>query len=156
MEKAQKVNSGTTFNANGGEIGTTEVAEVAPLEKEEIWFNSETVCPTATSQFSHNLPVPLNNKNTAKNLKLTQVEHACFKECHHKISVVSCQPRTSIKHLRGCCGKMKHFFAPCWVGVEPTVGKSSTCKRLLRRWTSTGHHFRKSRGVISHGASVAE
>ena len=30
-----------------------------------------------TSQFSHNLPVSLNIKNTAKNLKLTQVEHAC-------------------------------------------------------------------------------
>ena len=29
------------------------------------------------SQFLHNLPVSLNNKNTAKNLKLTQVEHAC-------------------------------------------------------------------------------
>ena len=37
-----------------------------------------TVEPTflATSQFSHNLPVSLNNKNTAKNLKLMQVEHA--------------------------------------------------------------------------------
>ena len=29
------------------------------------------------SQFSHNLSVSLNNANTAKNLKLTQVEHAC-------------------------------------------------------------------------------
>ena len=29
------------------------------------------------SQFSHNLSVSLNNTNTAKNLKHTQVEHAC-------------------------------------------------------------------------------
>ena len=29
------------------------------------------------SQFSHNLPVSLKQQNTAKNLKLTQVEHAC-------------------------------------------------------------------------------
>ena len=29
------------------------------------------------SQFSYNLPVSLNNTNTAKNLELTQVEHAC-------------------------------------------------------------------------------
>ena len=31
----------------------------------------------AISQFSHNLSVSLNNTNTAKNLKLAQVEHAC-------------------------------------------------------------------------------
>ena len=31
----------------------------------------------AISQFSHNLSVSLNNTNAAKNLKLTQVEHAC-------------------------------------------------------------------------------
>ena len=40
VEKVWKVNSGITFNTNGGEIGTTEVAEFAPLEDEEIWFNN--------------------------------------------------------------------------------------------------------------------
>ena len=40
MDKVRKVNSGITFNANGGEIGTTEAAEFAPLEDEEIWFNN--------------------------------------------------------------------------------------------------------------------
>ena len=32
------------------------------------------------SQFSHNISVSLNNTNKGKNLKLTQVEHAC--SCH--------------------------------------------------------------------------
>ena len=40
VDKVRKVNSGITFNANGGEIGTTEAAEFAPLEDEEIWFNN--------------------------------------------------------------------------------------------------------------------
>ena len=41
MDKVRKVKSGITFNTNGGEIGTTEVAEFAPLEDEEIWFNNK-------------------------------------------------------------------------------------------------------------------
>ena len=32
---------------------------------------------TQQANFSHNLPVSLNNKDTAKSLKLNQVEHAC-------------------------------------------------------------------------------
>ena len=34
----------------------------------------------AISQFSHNLSVSLNNTTAAKNLKLTQVEHACSRQ----------------------------------------------------------------------------
>ena len=41
VDKVRKVKSGITFNANGGEIGTAQVAEFAPLEDEEIWFNNK-------------------------------------------------------------------------------------------------------------------
>ena len=51
------------------------------------------------SQFSHNLPVSLNNTNTAKNLKFTQVEHACSK-CR------ACK-------YHGCC-PLQSFIA-CWL-----------------------------------------
>ena len=41
VNKIRNVNSGITFNANGGQLGTTEVAEFAPLQNEEIWFNKD-------------------------------------------------------------------------------------------------------------------
>ena len=44
---------------------------------DETIVGGEGKAALAISQFSHNLLVSLNNTNTAKNLKLMQVEHAC-------------------------------------------------------------------------------
>ena len=48
-----------------------------PPAAQDMSHRGEGNAVLATSQFFHNLPVSLNNTNTAKNLKLTQVEHAC-------------------------------------------------------------------------------
>ena len=52
----------------------------APLQSaraQDMSHRGEGKAVLVISQFSHNLLVSLNNTNTAKNLKLTQVEHAC-------------------------------------------------------------------------------
>ena len=68
------------------------VAVISCFQQQDTLHRGEGKAVLVTSQFSHNLPVSLNNKNTAKNLKLTQVEHACSAQstgwvCRHKIQL---------------------------------------------------------------------
>ena len=52
-----------------------------PVQTKPLQHGGEGKAVLVISQFSHNLSVSLNNTNTAKNLKLTQVEHACSQHC---------------------------------------------------------------------------
>ena len=100
----------------------------------------------ATSQFSHNLSVSLNNTNKAKNLKLTQVEHACSRRSAAKglsqewLSLEGLLARhsagaTEVAKTRWQIrpkDRRKAVQNSCLVGVTLAVAPSSSTKFVAR------------------------